>query len=120
MPPGQQVSGRMQHLVGSPQTLALRRAGPIDVRPGPRMCPVNEQDTRPEMNRLFEVPPEVLVEPLDEERLSAALTLGRIRRAGQLAMSRFTHGVDTRDYIGPRRRVQRRTAPAPSSAVGLG
>ena len=68
----EQRPARLEHLFGVTLLFAERRPGAIDVGAGPRVRAIQEQDARPEMNRVFVAAGEVA----DRARRRATLRPG--------------------------------------------
>ena len=86
----EQIVAFLQHRLGAPLPFGHRASRPIDVRPRTRMRSVEEQHTGPEVHCLFEAAREIVLQPLDQQRLDATVATARIARR-LVVTSRFSH-----------------------------
>ena len=88
-----------------PLQLGLRAARAIDIRTRAIVVPIEEQHARPEVDRLFVLTEEVLVEPGKEQLLDARITLGCAQRIRSVRVgtercvvdAEIIQGLGTRD-----------------------
>ena len=88
----------MQDLLGLALALGKSIAGALDIRTCPCLAPIQEQHARPDVDRLFVVAGEVVIEALEEKLLDASVAVGTgegVRCAGRRAVKRLRHRVVT-------------------------
>ena len=72
----------MDEGLGDALLLGLRAARAIDVSAGPIVAAIEEQHAGPEIDGLFELAREIVIETRDEEILDSRLIFGARRRLG--------------------------------------
>ena len=92
----------MQHRFRLPLQLGLRTARAIDIGPRPIVMPIEEQDARPEVDGLFVLAEEILVEPGKKQLLDAGITLGCAQRVRCVRVGTERCVVDGGNYTGIR------------------
>ena len=76
----ERLDALMQHRLRLPLQLGLRTARAIDIGPRAIVMPIEEQDARPEIDRLFVLAEEILVEPGKKQLLDARIAIGCAQR----------------------------------------
>src|ERR1043166_8274093 len=109
----EQILTGLEHLVGMSLTLGKRRPCPIDIRAGTGMRSIEEQNARPDVDRVFVSAFEVPVESVDEQRFSLAVPVVHalvVSDRRQIRASRVWHCLSPGDYSEWYRSVQERTS----------
>src|SRR5688572_139953 len=94
----------METLLGSSKALRQCTARALDVSPRPVVTTLEEDDTRPYVDRLLVLTCEIVIEPREEELFNARLAIGivgRVRGANRSGRRRIRHvlGVESHSII---------------------
>jgi hypothetical protein len=85
----------LQEFLGLSLALGERAARAFDVRPGPRMIPIQEQRARPDVDRLLVLRSEVMIQTNEQELLDLRVPTRLWRSfepSGEVGPERIRHG----------------------------
>ncbi len=90
----------LQEFLGLSLALGERAARALDVRPGPRMIPIQEQRSGPDVDRLLVLSREVMIQTNEQELLDLRVPtrlLPGFERSGGVGPERIRHGSRARE-----------------------